>query len=110
MKKRIAIYRLSQYPNSSGDISEVSDYKESDKDWVRLSEIIEVDFPPRDQDEVIQQSVTKLDELIKTEVTEHLQRLTDLNNTKRELLALAHSPETPEPITQPPVVEDDIPF
>ena len=107
---KLALYRLATYPNSSPDPYQVSDLKENGKDWVRMSEIVEVEFPPRNPDEIIQQNVRCIDQEIAVEVRDHLQRLNDLKETKSKLLCLTY--ESPVKVQTPvPHPEDnDIPF
>lgn len=105
---KLALYRLATYPNSSPDPYEATDLKENGKDWVRTSEIIEVEFPPRNPDEIIQQNVRCIDQEIAVEVRDHLQRLSDLKETKSKLLCLIHEPSVE--VQQPPSENDDIPF
>lgn len=108
---KLALYRLAEYPKSEGSVYEATKYKEEDPAWVRVSEIVEVDFPPRDQDEIIQESIIGIDNEIAKELRDHLVRVSDLKRTKSELLSLAYEPpsERGQP-PSPPSLEDDIPF
>ena len=59
-------------------------------DDVRISEWIEIDFPPRKSDEVIAAQLAALDAQQQTLVAEHLTALQKIAEARSKLLALTH--------------------
>ncbi len=56
--------------------------------YVRLSEYVDVEFPPLGRDEVIQKQVSALDAVRERIVEEFTGKLAEIDRRKQELLAL----------------------
>lgn len=59
---------------------------------VRISDYVDVDFPPLSGDEQIVGQVRKLDEMRSKEVAEHVRKLAAIDERKAKLLALPAPP------------------
>ena len=58
---KIAIYKTAEYGFDS--VHEVSDWIEDDGDYIRLSEIMEIDFVMLDKSETVKSEVDAIDKL-----------------------------------------------
>lgn len=58
--------------------------------YVRISEFVDVEFPPLDNDEQIQKEVAALDHVRQKTVEEFSRKLAEIDQRKRNLLALTH--------------------
>lgn len=86
---RIAIYKLF----SSEHIAEVTEWRETDKDYVRLSEPVDVEFTRLPPEVTVPAELAQLD-AAETELRNKFnQRLAELLDRRAKLLALTH--ETP---------------
>ena len=65
-------------------------------DDVRISEWIEIDFPPLPQADVVQAQLAALDAQQRELVAEYLQKLQKIANARAKLLALTHDAEFAE--------------
>jgi hypothetical protein len=85
---KIALYQ-SKYSLSA---HEASNWIEESKDYVRTSEVLDIDFPLLPIEDVTAARVESIDSEI-TEVCATLKRRIDeLTNEKRRLLAITHNP------------------
>lgn len=58
------------------------------EDYVRISEIIEVEFPPLPKQDVLLRQIALLDEKIRNEERSMIETINALKNRKQELLSL----------------------
>ena len=108
--KKVALYKYLKY---SGFLSvdEATEYKEKDKDYVRVSEIVEVAFPDRVKEEIVQQAVKNLDKLESAARLELHRKLEEIAKTRADLLQLPFIPAVNTGITvESSDFDDDIPF
>ncbi len=88
MKVKMAVY-ASVGNIKSTMVFEVSSYTESDnKKYIRISEIVEVDFPDLPKEEVNNKEVAIIENAIKNEMAKSESRLNKLKQRKQELLAI----------------------
>lgn len=96
MKKKVALYSL----YGDGEYVEEHDaYRDKDKDWTRLTEIVEVDFTPRNAGDVVVEKVAGINERIEEIRVELETKISALEDRRDKLLAIEHVPETDEEIT-----------
>lgn len=69
-------------------VLEYSEYRKDDE-FVRVSEFVEVDFPPREIGEVTAEKVKQLDAVLEELMTQ----IERVRSQKQELLALSHEHE-----------------
>lgn len=60
--------------------------------YVRISEYVDVEFPPLPNDELIQGAVVALDRKREQVSEEFTRKLADIDRQKSELLAITHQP------------------
>ncbi len=84
--------KIAQY-QISDDYFAVTDVTENEanipNDWVRVSEFVEVEFTPRQQNEITAEKVQQLDKVL----TELMTQIESVRAKKSELLALSYEPE-----------------
>lgn len=85
---KIALYKHTKY--NTEIISEVTEYTETDSELIRISEPVEVEFPPRDQGEIIKSQVAQLDKVL----DELMTQVYNIRAQKRELLAIPSMEQT----------------
>lgn len=85
MIKKIALFKWLNYP----DWSPVVHQCEGDKDFIRISEWIDVDFPEIEID-IVGAQVKAIDETIEEIKAEAMKKVGELQTRKQELLALSH--------------------
>lgn len=89
---KIALFRENQFGYISSwhfpDYCEESDFSPSG--WVRTSEWVEVDFPPRAPEEIVPAQLAVLDTRQAEEVERHLRVLAEIADERGKLLALTH--------------------
>lgn len=84
MKKKLAVYR---HDYGFDVVYEVADSVTESK-RVRVSEFVEVHFPDRSQDEIINEQVKRCDDVI----NDLLEQINKVRATKSELLSLEFQP------------------
>lgn len=80
IKRKIAVYE-GKYGQTEG-----GEGLEGSKDYSRISEFVEVEFPSLPKDEIIRGRIFIIDE----EMSNLFSRIEDLRQRKQELLALEH--------------------
>lgn len=81
--------KIAQYKNVAYDFECVSDDGLATcKDYVRLSEWVDVDFPPIPREETVKAELAILEEEANEIRAETQQRLNEIERRKQELLAL----------------------
>jgi hypothetical protein len=83
----------------------VTEYREGDKDYVRVSNILEIELEELSEADIAAGAVAKLREIRGEEVAKQLKRLQELNELENTYLAL-EAPKSEVPAEQ----DDDIPF
>jgi hypothetical protein len=87
---KIALYR----PTGRSDytiVLESSDFRDDARDdYIRVSEVVDVDFPERSHDEVVAQELSSIDNQIKTVQVAAEVKLNELKQRRDELLALEY--------------------
>jgi len=88
---KIAIHKSIQHDFDSVFVwREWWDEEPSYPEHVRISEWIDVDFPPLSDDTLLQNQVTAIDQQIKAVTDKWKREVDDLKSTKASLLALTH--------------------
>ena len=85
--------KIARYKNIEYDYeeeSEVTDWKENADNWVRLTEIIEVDFIDLTAEEIIPPQVAAIDKAVAEETKRHAEKLEVLAVAKSKLLSITH--------------------
>lgn len=77
--------------------------------YIRLSEFVDVEFPPRETDQVIGEKVQHINEEIAEATETFTRKVQELHQAKAELLALTHEQATDYTIVDVEV-GDDISF
>ena len=85
---KVALYK-SQYSMSP---YKVSDWIEEDLDYVRISEIVEVEFDRLPSEEIVPRQVKQLDNEIEKIRVEMWQKIGVLEEQKSKLLAITQEP------------------
>jgi len=89
---KLAMYSL--YGNAtSGTVWEADSWREKDKDYTRITEIIEVEFKPRDAGEVVVEQVKCINSMIKKIHVAAEAEVTTLEERRDKLLAIEHQPQ-----------------
>lgn len=83
------IAKYSMNATSYVHIMEADDWRENDSGYIRLSEIVDVEFPPLAPEVVIPQKLAALDEAEKELTAKHLQALEVIQSRRKDLLSLA---------------------
>lgn len=84
---KIAIYKVGK--SYASDIPcEVFPWREDNSDYIRLTEIVEVDFPPRKPEEIVPAQVAILEREREELVAKFTAALKEIDDRKAELLAL----------------------
>lgn len=86
---KLALYKWVNAP-AGWSSPVVLDAEREHEEYVRVSEIIDVDFPPRDEGEAVQDEVVQLDRAIEEIKKEALIKVEAIQQRKAELLALTH--------------------
>ena len=90
MKRKIALYTL--YSSGDGDANEVSSWIEEDEDYTRVSEVVEVEFEPRDAGDIVVEQVKSINSRIEKIRVEAEVKVTTLEDRRNKLLAIEHQP------------------
>ena len=90
MKRKIALYTL--YGSGDGDANEVSSWIEEDEDYTRVSEVVEVEFEPRDAGDIVVEQVKSINSRIEKIRVEAEVKVTTLEDRRNKLLAIEHQP------------------
>ena len=85
---KIALYRNLDFDFES--IDEVTEWKESNDDRVRLTEVLEVEFINLPAADVLAPQVEAIDRQIKEEAVRHTVTTQKLNDAKQKLMAITH--------------------
>jgi hypothetical protein len=85
---KIAIYKLF----SSERIAEVTDWREADRDYIRLSEPFEVEFVRLPPEVTVPREVAALDAAEQELRLKFAEKLAELSEKRANLLALTHQP------------------
>ena len=83
---RIALFKNTEF----GFDSIGGKYLEAGSNYVRTSEYVEVEFPPRMADEVVQDQVKALDAERQLVIAKYVKTLANIDERKARLLALTH--------------------
>lgn len=83
---KLAIYKA--ITSSYTTVDNAEGWIESDSGYVRVSEILDIDFPELKKEDVIVKSVEKIDSQIEEITQEMLKNINTLKGKKAELLAL----------------------
>ncbi len=86
MKEKLAMFRSPQSSCSSA----LGEWAESWRDYIRLTEYVEVDFQERDKGEVVQEEIAELDKMADEIRAKATEGLTNIQRRKEELLAIEH--------------------
>jgi hypothetical protein len=89
MKNKIAVFK-----DKYGLESHLGEYAEDWKEYTRITEYVEVDFPELPPETVIANQVAAIDAVIDEIKTKAMQEVEKLLQKKSELLALSHETES----------------
>lgn len=87
---KLALYTL--YGGTRGSIHEADSWRDEDDDYTRITEVVEVEFEPRDAGEVVVEQVKCLDSMIEKIHAEAEMEVTTLEDRRDKLLAIEHQP------------------
>ncbi len=82
---KIAIYKMGNYEH----VSEMADWKETDGQYVRLTEPVEVEFMRLPQEVTIPLELAALDRAEEHLIAKHLEELKPIQSRRKDLLSLA---------------------
>lgn len=60
--------------------------------YVRISEYVDVDFPPLQDEAVVRQQIEKLDEIADKITDDYRNKIAEIQDRKSKLLAITHQP------------------
>lgn len=84
--------RIAKYSINAANyvhIMECDDWRENDSGYIRLSEIVDVEFPPLAAEIVVPQKLAALDEAEKELIAKHVTALEFIQSRRKDLLSLA---------------------
>jgi len=87
---KLAMYTL--YGGGHGTVHEADSWREKDKDYTRITEVLEVEFKPRDAGDVVVAQVKCLNSMIEKIRVETEAEVTVLEERRDKLLAIEHQP------------------
>lgn len=94
---KIALFQLIKYPGVRPDVHAVTDtWLTESKEYTRVSEWIEVDFPPRSQEEVVTEQLAGLDALQNEVEKDYAVKMHAIKEKRAELAALTYRPAQPD--------------
>lgn len=82
---KIALYKRHDYTI----VQEVRDWLETDTDYVRLTEVVDVEFPALPAEVLIPKQLAQLDAAEAELISKHLEALSSLQSRRKDLLSLA---------------------
>ena len=83
--------KLAAFIASYGTTIITIEWAENDSDYTRISEYVEVEFPPLANEEVLKNQIATIDKKIETVKQESIDLINQLQQKKQELLALEHT-------------------
>ena len=86
IKKRLAAF-ITNYGTTIVSV----DWAENDQNYTRISDYVEVEFPPLENEEVLKNQIATIDRKIETVKQESIDLINQLQQKKQELLALEHT-------------------
>lgn len=86
----MAIYKVAVWQASWGGEYATSLEWQDDKDHVRISEFVEIDFPDRETSEVVSEQLSNIDKAIEETKENALKAIEKLQEKKAQLLAITH--------------------
>ena len=89
MKKQLAIYSLYGHGQH---IKEFSDYVEDDKDYTRLTEVVDVDFIEREQADVVKDKIEFFEGKKQRLRAEHNLEMDRVDEEIKQLLVIEYKP------------------
>jgi hypothetical protein len=93
MKAELAMMQNVDY----GYISACDKALDGHKNYIRMTEFVEVEFPELPPEETVQLQIDALEREREKEITRHLLAVADIDERKSKLLAITHEPAQPEP-------------
>jgi hypothetical protein len=90
MKTKTAQVALASLFNGSDSAREWDDWMEDDGDYIRTSEVMEIEFVLLLDEVVVPKQIERLDAAIDTVRSEMLTKIGYLEDTKAKLLAITH--------------------
>lgn len=102
---KIALFKDVKYDWTTATPWTAEDDESPLSGYTRVSEIVDVEFPPLSKDEVVRQSLDCLDEQEKTIRNDFQKALDGLNNRRAELQSL-----TFVPAARASVIDEDVPY
>lgn len=118
-KKTLALVGWTQHPNWEPDLKELSEYVKKDKDYVVLSNPIEVEFTMLPEGAVATEKLLKLREIKAEIVDKFSSQLVEITGEIAKCEAIGYEPPSndtqdplPDPFAHPsaPSNDSDIPF
>lgn len=89
---KIAAYKA--YGAENASLYEATDWREGSSDYIRMTEIVEVDIPPLPPEATVPLELAVIDAEEKHLLAKHLTALNELNTRRANLLALTHQVAT----------------
>ena len=83
--------KLAAFMSAYGTTVVSIEWAEKDPKYTRISEYVEVEFPPLAKEEVLKNQIASIDKKIETVKQESIDLINQLNQKKQELLALEHT-------------------
>lgn len=93
LKRSIAIYALY---GGGQHIKEAHDFIENDKDYTRLTEIVDVEFVERSQVDVVAEKIEFFKKKKERAIAEHHVEVLEIEEAIKNLLVIEHKPEQEE--------------
>ena len=86
---KIAIYKMGATDSTPFSLPcEVTEWRESDSNYCRVTDAVDIEFPPRNPAEIVPAQIAILDREREDIVTKFTEALKTIDNRKAELLAL----------------------
>lgn len=82
---KIALYKRNEYTL----VNKANDWLENDADYIRLSEIVDIEFPLLTPEVLVPRQLEILAKAEAELVTKHLEALASLQSRRKDLLALS---------------------
>lgn len=82
--------RLAAFKAKYGTIAITSNWADNNTGYVRISEYVDVEFPPLPKEDVLKNQIACIDKQIDAIKAESIKEINDLQQKKQELLALEH--------------------
>lgn len=89
MKQRLALFKSMEH---GVEITGDRNTEKYSQNYVRISEYVDVEFPPLQDEHVVRQQVEKLDAIADRITDDYRNKIAEIQERKSKLLAITHQP------------------